>query len=596
MATTEQPSSAMETTEHVPVDDGSMQQVEAATEKKEEMSMLKKIADKTGMLGDFRHLNFKDPFLMKEKNSRWWREVRAGTVTFLTMAYILPVNANLLGIAIPYKKDLVIATAAAGCIGSLLMGILSNFPFGLAPGMGLNAYFVYNVVLGEGLPWQEALTAVLFSGFLFLILTLLGLRTFILKFVPPGVQLALGAGIGLFLAFIGLQVDQGMGLIKGDPVTLVTLNQPLSVSGNYDASKMWVSVLVLVTTVALMAMNVRGAQIIGILFGTLIGWSECFARGQDDSIFLYPFDTCSPQQLAADLSNATATADGTGSGFDNSPCYCYAPQQVAVLPEIKNTAGAFTFGALNNKVFWIAVVTFFYNDLISCAGTMIAVTGKAKIRDEKGNLPVGNTNMGYLADSIGTIIGACLGTSTVTSYVESAAGVVDGGRTGLVGITVGVLFGLSTFFAPLISQIPYMASSPILAVVGALMCTSIQDFNWSDVEESVPAFACLIMIPLTYNIAFGIISGVGLWVIIQLILVPYRLARKEDPFVKFKMLFEEELSHDKMCAASCGTFLNELGKNDDDKDAAQQKKDDDDDEVGEEEQLEAGNGNHAKEV
>ena len=489
------------------------------------------------------HFNREDPFWMKRKGTTPWTEIRAGTVTFLTMAYIMPVNAFLMSAAMgeENRKDLVIATGAVSCIASVMGGLLSNFPFGLAPGMGLNAYFAFNLVLGEGMPWQEALTAVFFSGIFFVVLTLVGLRTFMLRFVPPGVQHGLGAGIGLFLAFIGVQIDQGMGFIKGDPVTLVALNTPLSVSGNYDASKMWISVLVLTVTVLLMAMNVRGAPLLGIVFGTLIGWSECWARGNEESIFLYPFGACSG---AASSGNAT-----------NADCYCYAPRAVVQGPVIEATAGAFSFINLNTQQFWIAVRTLCYNDVISCAGTIIAVTEKAKIRDKKGNMPKGNTNMAFLADALGTVVGSCLGTSTVTSYVESAAGVVDGGRTGLTAIVVGVWFAISIFFAPLFSEIPYMASSPIIAVVGAMMCTSIQNFNWGDVEESIPAFATLIMIPLTYNIAYGIIAGVCLWLFIQVGLVPFRFFKKVDPFIKFKLLFSDEVSHDVMCSASCANFI-----------------------------------------
>lgn len=521
MATTEQPSSAMETTEHVPVDDGSMQQVEAATEKEEEMSMLKKIADKTGILGDFRHLNFKDPFLMKEKNSRWWREVRAGTVTFLTMAYILPVNVNLLGIAIPYKKDLVIATAAAGCIGSLLMGILSNFPFGLAPGMGANAYFTFTVVLTYVMPWQDALTAVFFSGCFFLILSVLGLRTLLVKILPRGVQVAMGAGIGIFLCFIGLQSSQGMGIVVDNPATLVTLNTPLTVDSNYDASKMWLSVAVLILTATMLAIKVPGAPLVGILFGTIVAWSECWAK-KDDSAFNYPVGACNPAQ------NATLLED--------AGCFCYAPTKVAEAAQIENTAGVFQWNAVYDGGFWVAVFTFLYTDILDSSGTFFAVAKRAGYVDKYGNLPKGNANMAYVSDAVATMVGSALGTSTVTTYIESSAGVVDGGRTGLTAVTVGLWFALAIPFAPLLSKIPPLASGPILSIVGGLMMKNIENFEWSDVEEALPAFACLVMIPLTYNTAYGIIAGTMMWIIMQVLLMPYRAFKKQDPLVKFKLL------------------------------------------------------------
>merc|ERR1712134_97001 len=400
---------------------------------------------------------------MKKKGTNWYTEIRAGVVTFLTMSYIIPVNAIIMSEAMGPENinDLVIATAAVSCIASILMGVLSNFPFGLAPGMGLNAYFAYNVVLTDQIPWHEALTSVFFAGWMFVILSLLGLRTIMLKFIPPGIQLTMGAGIGIFLTFVGLQESQGMGIIKAEPVTLVVLNEPLSLTGNYDAHKMWISVLVLIVTVLLMSMKTPGA----------------------------PFISC-----------------GSAAAVTAGDCYCYAPEKVAEASNIQRTAGALEFSGINTSAFWIATLTFWYNDLIGCAGTLISCARKANYLDENGEIPKGNANMAFLADALGTVIGSCLGTSTVTSYIESASGIVDGGRTGLTAITVGFCFALAIPFAPLFKEIPPLASAPILSVVGALMFTSVEDFNWGDAEEAIPAFITLILIPLTFNIAYGIIA------------------------------------------------------------------------------------------
>ena len=494
------------------------------------------ILEHSGLQWNLDHFNREDPFLIKRRKSSWWTEVRAGTVTFLTMAFILPVNASIMSLAMgqEYRSDLVVATAAVSSISSVLMGLLANYPFGLAPGMGLNAYFVFTVVFQKGIPWETALTAVFFSGWLFLLTTVLGLRNLLLRLIPPGIQLTLGAGIGLFLALVGSVGGGGMGIIAADPDTLVKLNEPLTFEGNYDAAKMWVSVLVLLVTTVMMGMNVRGAPLFGIVFGTVIAWSECWAKGQGGSAFLYPFDAC---------------ADVGVNGLNGTECFCYAPKEVVAAPAI-GTAGRFSFDVLNNKDFWVAVLTFFFNDLIGCAGTLIAVTRKAGIVDKDGKMPKENTNCAFLVDSVGTIIGSCLGTSTVTSYVESASGVVDGGRTGFAAIVIGLWFLLSIPFAPLVSQIPDLATGPILVIIGTMMCTSIQDFDWGDFEESVPAFITLVMIPFTFNIAYGIIGGTFFWLLVQIFLVPFRLFKRQDPLIKIKLLFASQVSHSKMCAHS----------------------------------------------
>ena len=343
-----------------------------------------------------------------------------------------------------------------------------------------------------------------------------------LSCIPRGVQLALSAGIGLFLAFIGSQPGGGMGIIVGDPVTLVRLNEPLTVEGNYDASKMWLSVVVLILTATMLALKVPGAPLVGIVFGTLVAWSECWAR-KDDSAFNYPIGACNPMQNATELADAG--------------CFCYAPDKFAETANIKNTANVFNWGAVKDPGFWVSVFTLLYTDILDSTGTFYAVAKRAGFTDSKGNLPKGNANMAFAADAIATIIGSCLGTSTVTTYAESASGVVDGGRTGLTAITVGLWFAIAIPFAPLLSEIPPLASGPILCIVGALMQKHITEIEWGDVEEALPAFATLVLIPYTYNIAYGIIGGTFFWIIMQILLMPVRLVKKEDPLIKFKILF-----------------------------------------------------------
>jgi len=353
------------------------------------------------------------------------------------------------------------------------------------------------------------------------VLSIFGVRTMIVKLLPRGGQVAMGAGIGIFLCFIGMQSAQGIGIVKDHPETLVTLNTPLTVGSNYDAYKMWLSVAVLIFTCVLFAINVPGAPLCGIVFGTLVAWSECWAT-QDNSVFNYPFHACSIGM------NATA--------FQDAGCYCYAPERVAAAGKIQNTAGVFQWNALKTDVFWVSVFTFLYTDILDSSGTFFAVAKRAGYVDKYGNLPRGNANMAYLSDAVGTIIGSCLGTSTITTFVESSAGVIDGGRTGLTAITVGTWFAFAIPFAPLLGKIPPLASGPILCIVGALMMKNIQGFDWGDIEEALPAFCVLVMIPLTYSISYGIIGGTFLWLIIQTLLIPYRMILKQDPFIKFKML------------------------------------------------------------
>jgi len=474
--------------------------------------------DRTGLSADFSHINLQDPFNMKQIGTKWYREVRGGTVTFLSMAYIIPMATGMLGTVIPYKQDITVAVAAAACIGSILMGVLSNFPFGLAPGVTPMALFTFTMVLGEGVSWEVALTAVFFSGCIFTITSVLGIRSFLMRIVPRGVSMALGVAVGVFLCFIGFR---DMGWVVTNPSTLVALNFPLTIDTNYDAAKMWLSAGVIVITSVLFVLKVPGAPLFGIIFGTLVAWIECWAT-KDDSYFQYPLGSCGP------TFNATQLAD--------AGCHCEVPTKVAELAHIDHTLGAFQWDMVTNGTFWIYVITFFYSDVLDSSGTFYAVCKRAGYVDKFGNLPKGRTNMAFLADAIASIVGSCLGTSTVSTFAESCTGVVDGGRTGLVAVTVGLWFALAIPFAPVISAIPKLATAPILPIVGALMMQNITDFDWTDLEEAFPAFAVIVLVPFTFSIPNGIIGGVMLWLIIQFLIAPIRILRREDPLIKFKMI------------------------------------------------------------
>mmetsp|Transcript_79774 Transcript_79774/g.258439 ORF Transcript_79774/g.258439 Transcript_79774/m.258439 type:complete len:468 (+) Transcript_79774:220-1623(+) len=439
------------------------------------------------------------------------------------MAYILPVNSGMLSIAIPgLKEELVCATALSACVGCVLMGVLSNYPFMLAPGMGTNAFFTFSIVLGRGLPWQAALAAVFVAACIFILLSVTGLRTLMVRLFPAGIKDSIGAGVGLFLAFIAFQSAEGMGISIGNPATLVALN-PLG-ADEYDAAKIWLSLAVLMVTAALFAMKMPGAPLIGIIFGTAVCWIEGAARGEAGSVFGYPFGS---------------NGDRSVFGF-----HIYVPQGVVAAPSIAGLAGALWegFGAASDPAtagdFWAAVATFCYTDLLDSSGTFLAVAKVAGLTDSRGNLPLARQNMAFLADALASLFGGMLGVSTVTTYVESSAGVADGAKTGLAAIVTGICFALAIFFAPLVSAIPPLASGPILCLLGGLMFGSVRGIDWDDLEESLPAFLAMITMPFTFSIGYGIIVGLFAWVIIQLLLVPHRLIQKVHPFVRFRALWD----------------------------------------------------------
>jgi AGZA family xanthine/uracil permease-like MFS transporter len=377
-------------------------------------------------------------------------EIAAGFTTFLTMAYVLAVNPLILHEAGVPLEGALFATAVAAAVGCFLMGFLANYPFATAPGMGLNAYFAYTVVLGMHVPWQTALGAVFLSGVVFLLLTLLRIRELVVRAIPLGLKLATGGGIGLFIAFIGLK---NAGVVIASPATLVTV-------GHLTGLPTLLALGGLVVTGALMARGWKSAVMVGIL--------------------------------------ATAAAAFL---LRVAP----APSALLALPDPSGTFLAMDVrGALGLGLLQVVFV-FFFVDLFDTVGTIVGLGHQAGYLTPEGELP--RAHRALLTDSLATIVGAVLGTSTVTAYIESATGVAEGGRTGLTAVTVGVLFLLALFFSPLAAAIPAVATAPALIVVGSLMLRGALEVRWSDPTEAIPAFLTLLGMPLTFSIANGLALG-----------------------------------------------------------------------------------------
>jgi AGZA family xanthine/uracil permease-like MFS transporter len=393
-------------------------------------------------------------------------EVFAGLTTFVTMAYIVVVNPLILGAAGMPVAGVAVATCLAAGFGCILMGLVSNYPLALAPGMGLNAYFTYTVVQGMGLPWQTALGCVFISGVAFMLLTVAGVRQLIMNAVPRSLFAAVGGGIGLFIAFIGLA---DAGIIVAKPGTLVGL-------GNVTAPTAALSLLGLLVIATLQAKGVKGAMLIGILLTAGIAWLSGLAHFAPGGYTL---------------------ADLSGTAFK------------------LNIAGAFSLkGGVALSLLEIVFV-FLFVDMFDNIGTLVAVTKRAGLVAADGSIP--RLNKILLADSASMLVGAIAGTSPVTSYVESAAGVAVGGRTGLTSVVVGILFLCTLFFAPLVQAIPAAATAPALILVGALMMGALAEVEWADPGAAIPAFLTVIMIPLTYSIANGLAFGITSHALLKLV-------------------------------------------------------------------------------
>ena len=390
-------------------------------------------------------------FRFADHNTTWRTEILAGLTTFVTMAYIIFVNPSILAETGMPLAAITVATCLCAAFGSILMGALANYPLALAPGMGLNAYFTYTVVKGMGVPWQTALGAVFLSGIIFLLLTLGGIRQRLLAAIPYQLHAAVAGGIGLFIAFIGLR---NAGLIVPSPATTVTL-------GNLHSPPVLLAIFGIALIAVLQALRVRAAMLLGVL-GTLV----------------------------------------VGILFHQ------VHYQPATLNPLAIRATAFHLdlrGALRLNALEIIFV-FLFVDLFDNIGTLVAVTERAGLIAPDGTIP--RLDRIFFADAASTVVGALAGTSTVTSYVESASGVAAGGRTGVTAITTGLLFALSIFIAPIVGAIPSFATAPALILVGALMVASAARIDWDEPRVAIPAFLTLITIPLTYSIATGLSFGI----------------------------------------------------------------------------------------
>ena len=388
-------------------------------------------------------------------------EIVAGITTFLTMSYILAVNPTMFGELDGMPAGSVFtSTALAAIVGCLAMAFVGKLPFGLAPGMGLNAFFVYSVCMGMGYSWKFALTAVLIEGLIFIVLTLTNLREAIVNAIPMSLRNAIGAGIGLFIAFIGLK---SAGVVVADGATLVAL-------GDVTSGSALLAFIGLVITGFMYSRNVPGAILLGIIITMVIG----IPLGVTE----FKGIVSAPESIA--------------------PIFCQ-----------------FEFDKIFSVDMLVVVFTFFFIDMFDTVGTLVGVCTKAKMMDENGNIY--RVKQAFMADSIATTLGAMLGTSTTTTYVESAAGVAQGGRSGLTALVVGGCFVIAMFFSPLFLSIPSAATAPALIIVGLLMAEQIKNVDFDDFSESIPAFVCMLMMPLTYSISNGILIGMITYVLMNMI-------------------------------------------------------------------------------
>ena len=428
---------------------------------------------------------FQKLFKLKENNTNVKTEITAGITTFMTMAYILAVNPSILGDAGMDSTAVLLATCLASFVGTVCMAFMANLPFALSAGMGLNAFFAYTVVLGFGYSWQTALLAVLIEGIIFIILSLTNVREAIFNSIPLSLKTAVSVGIGLFIAFIGLQ---NAGITVGNASTLVSL---VSFTENFSTAGIC-ALLAIVGTFGIAILyikNVKGSILIGIL-GTWILGMICQVSG------IY---TPNPAEGYYSLFPTFAMTDFTKIGETFGQCF---------------KADLSGVGIFN---FIVVVFSFLFVDLFDTLGTLIGVSSKADMLDENGRLP--KVKPALLADAIATTAGAVLGTSTTTTYVESSAGVASGGRTGLTALTTAVLFLVSMLFAPIFTAIPSFATAPALIIVGFLMFGSIANIKLTsdNFASAIPAYLCIIAMPLFYSISEGISIGVISYVVINMI-------------------------------------------------------------------------------
>ena len=431
-------------------------------------------------------MNLDKIFHLKENHTDVKTEVMAGITTFMTMAYILAVNPNILSASGMDRGAVFTATALSAFIATCLMALLSNYPFVLAPGMGLNAYFTYTVVLGMGYTWQQALAAVFAEGIIFILLSLTNVREAIFNSIPMNLKHAVSVGIGLFIAFIGLQNAK---IVVGNDSTLVSIFSFKSSVAEGTFSSQGITVLlaligVLVTAI-LLAKNVKG----GILWGILITWILGIIC-QLTHLYV-PNTDLGYYSLLPDFSNGIS------------------------VPSMMPTFMKMDFSIVFSLDFVVIMFAFLFVDMFDTLGTLIGVASKADMLDKDGKLP--KIKGALLSDAVGTSVGAVCGTSTVTTFVESASGVAEGGRTGLTSLVAGVLFALSLLLSPIFLAIPSFATAPALIVVGYLMLTSVTKIDFNDMTEAIPCFIAIIAMPFMYSISEGISMGVISYVVINVI-------------------------------------------------------------------------------
>ena len=402
------------------------------------------------------------------------REIIAGTTSFLAMAYIIAVNPSILSATGMPAGALVTATCLSAAFSCILMGLYAKLPIGLASGMGLNAFFAFSVVIGRNIPWNIALTAVFVEGIIFILLSLFKIREAVVDAIPLNLKYAVTGGIGLFIAFVGFN---GAGLVISDESTKVAM-------GNFFSPTVIIAVIGLIVIVILEKKRIKGSMLIGIVISTIMAWGYAFLRPESAGIFgisvpqgIFKFESLAPIACKIDFS------------------YLTTPENI------------FNFAVI--------VLTFLFVDFFDTVGTLVGVTSRANMLDKDGRVP--NAGKALLVDALGTTVGALMGTSAVNSYVESATGVEEGGRTGLTAITIGILFFIATFFSPIFIAVPTCATAPALIYVGYLMLGSIVKIDFSDITEAVPAFLIIALMPLTYSIGDGLTVGVLVYVVLNIL-------------------------------------------------------------------------------
>lgn len=410
-------------------------------------------------------------FKLKENGTDVKKEVIAGITTFLTMAYIIAVNPGILSATGMPMGALVTATCLSAGVTTILMGLYANLPFALASGMGLNAFFAYTVCGIMGVDWTVALTAVFLEGIIFIILSLTKVREAVVNAIPNTLKIAVTGGIGLFIAFIGFV---NAGIVIKNPATFVSI-------GNFTSPTVLIAVIGIIVIVALSSKNVKGSILWGILVSSICAW--IYAALQPNAAAYYGI-----------------------SSF---------PKKIFAFESLSGIAFKLDFNGINTLSFATIMLTFLFVDFFDTVGTLVGVASKVGMVDKEGKVP--RAGKALLVDSIGTTFGALLGTSTVTTYVESSAGVAEGGRTGLTSVVTGILFLLAMFLSPLFIAIPSCATAPALIIVGFFMVENIVKINFADFTEGIPAFLTIALMPLTYSIGDGLTIGVLAYVILNII-------------------------------------------------------------------------------